>query len=225
MNIEQPTLARRSVAEGIGTFALVFGGCGAAMTGGGAVGVGLAFFLVLVAAIAALGHVSGAHFNPGVTLSFVLTRNAPRRDLAAYWIAQFSGATIAALLLRVVFDGFRGDLGATVPHIASGRAVVVEVVLTAVLMLVIMSVATDGRATGAPAAIAIGAAVGVAAIAFGPVTGASLNTARSFGPALASGQWTDFWVYVVGPFLGAPLGAFAYQYVRGDSSQQSLSAS
>jgi aquaporin NIP len=95
-------------------------------------------------------------------------------------------------------------------------------VLTALLMLVIMSVATDTRAVGAPAALAIAAAVGLAAIAFGPLSGASLNTTRSFGPALASGQWQDFWVYIVGPLLGAPLGALTYEYVRGEDPQNPL---
>jgi aquaporin NIP len=218
----RPTLIRCAVAEGLGTFALVFAGCGAIVTDAqrdgalGVLGIGLVFFLVLLAAIAALGHVSGAHFNPGVSLSFFLTRHLPVRDLAAYWLAQFAGATLAALLLLVVWPGHPADLGATVPSIAVGRALVLEVVLTAFLMLVIMSVATDTRAVGAPAALAIAAAVGLAAIAFGPLTGASLNTARSFGPALASGEWQDFWLYVIGPFIGAPLGALAYQFVRGE---------
>ena len=218
----QPALMRRAVAEAIGTFALVFAGCGAIVTDAqrdgalGVVGVGLVFFLVLLAVIASLGHVSGAHFNPGVSLSFFLTRHLPARDLCAYWTAQAAGAILAALLLLVVWPDQPADLGATVPTIAVGRALVLETVLTALLMLVIMSVATDTRAVGAPAALAIAAAVGLAALAFGPLTGASLNTARSLGPALASGQWQDFWVYVAGPFIGAPLGALAYQFVRGE---------
>lgn len=217
-----PTLARRAAAEAIGTFVLVFAGCGAIVTDSqrdralGVVGVGLVFFLVLLAAIASLGHISGAHFNPGVSLSFFLVRHLPGRDLAAYWVAQFAGATLAALLLLLVWPGHPADLGATVPSIAVGRAVILEAVLTALLMFVIMSVATDTRAVGAPAALAIAAAVGLAAIAFGPLTGASLNTARSFGPALVSGQWHDFWLYVAGPLLGAPVGAVAYQFVRGE---------
>jgi len=223
---DRPSLGRRAAAEGIGTFALVLAGCGAIVTDAqrhgalGVVGVGLAFFLVLLAAIAALGHVSGAHFNPGVSLSFFLTRHLPGRDLAAYWTAQLTGATLAALLLLAVWPGHPADLGATVPTIAAGWALALEVVLSALLMLVIMSVATDTRAVGAPAALAIAAAVGLAAIAFGPLTGASLNTARSFGPALAAGQWHDFWVYVAGPLLGAPLGALAYQLVRGEHPQR-----
>ena len=221
--IGTPTLLRRAVAEGIGTFALVLAICGAVTTnaerGGsvGVVGVGLAAFLVLVAAIGGLGHVSGAHFNPGVSLSFFLTRHLPGRDLAAYMAAQFAAAVLAALLLLLVWSGHPADLGATVPTVGAGRAVVLEAVLTGFLMFVILSVATDTRAVGAPAALAIGAAVGLAAIAFGPVTGASLNTARSFGPALVSGQWHDFWIYIVGPLVGAPLGAFAYEFVRGEA--------
>jgi MIP family channel proteins len=213
------------VAEAIGTFALVLAGCGAVVTDFerhgalGVVGVGLVFFLVLLAAIGALGHVSGAHFNPGVSLSFFLTRHLPARDLVAYWAAQLAGATLAALLLLLIWPAHPADLGATVPSIAVGRALAVELVLTALLMLVIMSVATDTRAVGAPAALAIAAAVGLAAIAFGPLTGASLNTARSFGPAVASGQFRDFWLYIVGPLIGAPLGALAYEFVRGERPQ------
>ena len=215
-------LLRRAAAEGLGTFALVFAGCGAIVTDAqsdgtvGVVGIGLVFFLVLLALIAALGHVSGAHFNPGVSLSFFLTRHLPARDLGAYVAAQVLGAIAAALLLLVIWPGHPADLGATEPSIAVGRALLIEAVLTALLMLVIMSVATDTRAIGAPAALAIAAAVGLAAIAFGPLTGASLNTARSLGPALASWHWNDFWIYVVGPMLGAPLGALAYEYVRGE---------
>jgi aquaporin NIP len=122
----RPTLARRALAEALGTFALVFAGCGAVVTDMqrdgalGVVGVGLVFFLVLLAAIGALGHVSGAHFNPGVSLSFFLTRHLPARDLGAYWLAQFAGAAVGALLLLVVWPGHPADLGATVPSIARG---------------------------------------------------------------------------------------------------------
>jgi aquaporin NIP len=108
------------------------------------------------------------------------------------------------------------ELGATVPSVAAWRALVYEVVLTAFLMFVIMAVATDVRAVGAAAAIAIGGTVGLDAMLGGPVTGASMNPARSFGPALAAWEWEALWVYVVGPVVGAALGGFAYQLVRGD---------
>jgi aquaporin NIP len=217
-----PTLARRAAAEAFGTFALVFAGCGAIITNTeragslGNVGVGLVFGLVILAAIAAFGHLSGAHFNPAVTSSFYLTRHLPGADAVTYVAAQLAGATAAALLLWLVWPGKPADLGATVPTIAVGRAVVVEMVMTAMLMAVILSVATDTRAAGAPAAIAIGATIALDALFGGPLTGASMNPARSFAPALVSGQWRDFWVYLVGPLLGAPLGAFAYQFVRGE---------
>lgn len=215
-------LLRRSAAEGLGTFALVFAGCGAIVTDArshgalGTVGVSLAFGLVILACIAALGHVSGAHFNPAVTVSFFLTRHLGGRDSLAYIAAQLLGATLAALLLWAVWPGQPAHLGATVPSIAAWRALIVEMAMSGLLMLVIMSVATDTRAVGAPAALAIGATIALDALFGGPLTGASMNTSRSFGPALVSGQWHDFWVYVAGPLAGAPLGALAYQLVRGE---------
>jgi MIP family channel proteins len=219
-----PDLLRRAVAEGIGTFALVFVGCGAIVTdaerGGalGTVGIALVFGLVILAAIAALGHVSGAHFNPAVTLSFWLTRHLPARDAGLYAAAQVAGAVLAALALWVVWPDRPADLGATVPSIAGGRALLLEALMSALLMLVIVSVATDTRAQGAPAAIAIGATVALDAMFGGPLTGASMNPARSIGPALVAGEWERFWVYLAGPLAGAPLGALAYQRVRGEET-------
>jgi aquaporin NIP len=220
--MRKPDLVRRSAAEALGAFALLFAGCGAIVTDThthgalGVVGVSIVFGLVILAGIAALGHVSGAHFNPAVTLSFFLTRHLPGRDALAYVSGQLAGATVAALLLWVIWPSRPADLGATVPSIAVGRAVVLEGVMSGLLMLVILSVATDTRALGAPAAIAIGATIGLDALFGGPLTGASMNPARSFAPALVSGQWRDFWVYLAGPLIGAPLGAFAYQFVRGE---------
>jgi hypothetical protein len=118
-----------------------------------------------------------------------------------------------------------GRLGATVPSVAAGSALVYEIVLTAFLMFVIMAVATDTRAVGAAAAIAIGGTVGLDAIFGGPVTGASMNPARSFGPALAAREWADFWVYVIGPLVGAGIGAVAYQLVRGEHPEAADHAS
>ena len=217
-----PDLGRRSAAEGLAAFALVFAGCGAVVANSeydgalGAVGVSLVFGLVIMVMIYAIGHLSGAHINPAVTVAFTLSRHLPGRDAAAYIVAQVLGATAGALLLLAVWPDQPGNLGATVPSVGIGSALVYEVVLTAFLMFVIMAVATDTRAVGAAAAIAIGGTVGLDALFGGPVTGASMNPARSFGPALAAGEWTDFWIYVVGPVLGAMLGAFAYQLVRGD---------
>jgi aquaporin NIP len=217
---ERPALARRAAAEGMAAFALVFAGCGAIITDTvrdgalGAVGVSLVFGLVIASMIYATGHLSGAHINPAVTIAFVLTRHFSPRDAAAYVTAQLAGASAAALLLLAAWGDRPADLGATVPSVGTGTALLYEVVLTAFLMFVIIAVATDVRAVGAAAALAIGGTVGLDALFGGPITGASMNPARSFGPALASGQWHQFWIYVVGPIAGAALGGFAYQLVR-----------
>jgi aquaporin NIP len=218
---DAPPLARRAAAEGLAAFALVFAGCGAVVSNArydgalGAVGVSLVFGLVIMVMVYATGHLSGAHINPAVTIAFTVTRHFPARDAAAYVLAQLAGAVSGALLLLAVWTDKPARLGATVPSVGSGSALVYEIVLTAFLMFVIMAVATDTRAVGAAAAIAIGGTVGLDALFGGPVTGASMNPARSFGPALAAGSWHAFWVYVVGPVVGAALGAFGYQAVRG----------
>ena len=217
---ERPGLLRRSVAEGLAAFALVFAGCGAVVTNAthqgvlGAVGVSLVFGLVIMVMIYATGHLSGAHINPAVTIAFTITRHFPGRDAIAYIAAQLVGAAAGALLLLAAWSSKPAHLGTTLPSVGSGTALVYEIVLTAFLMFVIIAVATDTRAVGAAAAIAIGGTVGLDALFGGPITGASMNPARSFGPALASGTWTDFWIYVVGPVAGAALGAFAYQFIR-----------
>jgi MIP family channel proteins len=219
--LARPSLARRAFAEGLATFALVFAGCGAIVVdserGGslGATGIALAFGLVIMAMIYATGHLSGAHINPAVSLAFCASRHFPAREAIAYVPAQLVGAVTGALLLRLLWDGTPADLGATVPSVGVGSALVYEIVMTAFLMFVIMAVATDMRAVGAAAAIAIGGTVALDAVFGGGVTGASMNPARSFGPALASGQWDDFWIYVVGPVLGAGVGALAYGLARG----------
>jgi aquaporin NIP len=220
--VVRPELARRALAEGLATFALVFAGCGAIIAnqhsdgGLGVVGIGAVFGLIIVVMIYATGHLSGAHINPAVTVAFTLTRHFPGRDAIAYIAAQVAGAVLGGLVLLAVWPDKPAHLGASVPSIGVGSALVYEIVLTAFLMFVIMAVATDTRAVGAAAAIAIGGTVGLDAIFGGPITGASMNPARSFAPALVSGTWTDFWIYIAGPVLGDALGAFAYQLVRGE---------
>jgi MIP family channel proteins len=221
--LSRPDLHRRAAAEGLAAFALVFAGCGAVVANVqydeelGAVGISLVFGLVIMVMVYATGHLSGAHINPAVTIAFTLSRHFPGRDAAAYVVAQLAGASAGALTLLAVWPDRPGELGATVPSVGVGSALAYEVLLTAFLMFVIMAVATDTRAVGAAAAIAIGGTVGLDALFGGAVTGASMNPARSFGPALAAGEWRDFWLYVVGPVVGAGLGAFAYQLVRGDA--------
>jgi aquaporin NIP len=218
-------LGRRAVAEGIAAFALVFAGCGAIVANAeyegslGTVGIALVFGLVIMVMIYATGHLSGAHINPAVTIAFTLSRHFPAREALAYIVAQCAGAIGAALVLLAVWPGKPADLGATRPSVGVGSALGYEGILTAFLMFVIMAVATDTRAVGAAAAIAIGGTIGLDALFGGPVTGASMNPARSLGPALVSGTWTDFWVYVAGPVLGAGVGALAYQLIRGDRNR------
>jgi MIP family channel proteins len=220
MSEQRPALGRRAAAEGMAAFALVFAGCGAIITNSthrgalGAVGVSVVFGLVIMVMIYATGHLSGAHINPAVTLAFTVTRHFPGRDAIAYIAAQLAGASAAAFVLAAAWSGKPADLGATVPSVSLSTALLYETLLTAFLMFVITAVATDTRAVGAAAALAIGGTVGLDALFGGPITGASMNPARSFGPALASGQWHEFWIYVVGPVLGAVIGAFAYQAVR-----------
>jgi aquaporin NIP len=211
-------LLRASVAETIGTFALVFAGAGAVMVDEkthalGHVGVAITFGLVIMVMIYGVGHISGAHFNPAVSFAFALTRHFPWPRVAVYWVAQAAGAVLAALVLRTSL-GNRAHVGATLPSGSQGQSFLWEVVLTFFLVFVIMAVATDTRAVGEAAAIAIGGTVGLDAMFGGPISGASMNPARSLGPAIVSGDLNALWIYLLAPLLGAALGGFAYQFVR-----------
>lgn len=213
-------IARRAGAELVGTFALVFAGCGAIVANSltnGAVshaGVSLVFGLIVAAMIYANGHLSGAHFNPAVTLAFTLTRHFPGKLLPVYWLSQLAGAILGAGLLRLLY-GNVAALGSTVPAGSALQSFVLEIVLTFMLMYVIMAVATDTRAVGQAAALAIGGTVTLDALFGGPISGASMNPARSLAPALVAGGAPDQWVYVAGPVLGAAAGALVYQLLRG----------
>ncbi len=209
-------------AEAVGTFALVFAGAGAIVVDArthalGHVGVALVFGLVIMAMIYAVGHVSGAHFNPAVSFAFALTRHFPWQRVAGYWMAQGAGALAAAALLRASLGG-DGHLGATLPSGSQGQAFLWEGILTFFLMFVIMSVATDTRAVGEAAAIAIGGTVGLDALFGGPITGALMNPARSLGPAVVSGDLHALWLYLLAPLAGATVGGIAYQFIRGEAT-------
>jgi aquaporin NIP len=209
---------RSLLAEAIGTFALVFAGCGAIVVDAkthalGHVGVAFTFGLVIMVMIYAVGHVSGAHFNPAVTFAFALSRHFPWRRAIGYWSAQLAGAVLAALLLRGSLGNHAHD-GATLPSGSQGQAFLWELVLTFFLMFVIMAVATDSRAVGEAAAIAVGGTVALDALFGGPVTGASMNPARSFAPAVVSGDVHALWLYIVAPVAGATLAALTYRFLR-----------
>jgi MIP family channel proteins len=213
-------MRRRLVAESLGTFFLVLIGPGAAMvnafTAGalGVTGVALAFAFVVIAMIYAVAHLSGAHINPAVTIAFWSSRRFPLRDVVPYVVAQCVGAIAASLVLRMVM-GNVGQLGATLPAISVAGAFTVEWLMSFALMLVITAVATDGRAGPGVAPIAIGLSVGFCALMGGPLTGASMNPARSLGPAIVSGVWRAHWVYWVAPITGMIAGVFCYDWLRG----------
>jgi MIP family channel proteins len=210
---------KRCVAEFFGTFLLVFAEPGAVVinqvSGGGvgSLGIGLSFGLAVMAAIYAIGHISGAHINPAVTVAFALTRHFPWSLVPAYILSQLLGSCAASAVHLALFADI-ANLGATVPSGSPLQALGLELILTLFLMFVVSSVATDVRAVGQAAAIAIGGYVALAATFAGPIAGASMNPARSFGPALLSGTWTHWWVYWAGPVAGAALGALLYRYVR-----------
>ena len=212
------TALPRYAAEALGTFCLVFCGTSAivvdGVTGGriGHLGVSLVFGLIVLAMVYAVGHVSGAHLNPAVTLGFFAAGRHPAREVAPYVAAQLLGAAAASLVVRALF-GLKAGLGATLPGGPAAQSFWLETVLTFMLMFTIMGVATDDRAEGTMAGIAIGAVVALEAAFGGPISGASMNPARSFGPALVSGSFARHWVYWAGPALGAVLGAAAYRLI------------
>jgi aquaporin Z len=214
----------RLLAESLGTFCLVFAGTGAIVvnqTTGGTVthvGVALTFGLVVMAMIYALGDVSGAHLNPAVTLGFALGRRFPTRDVPRYIVAQVVGAFAASGLLRVLFPA-NESLGATLPAGAAWQAFVLEVVLTFILMLVILSVASVPKERRIVAGIVVGGVVGLEAMFAGPISGASMNPARSLAPAALTGHVGTLWVYLIAPTVGAMLAVPCWHAINHDSNR------
>ncbi|MGD2088850.1 MAG: MIP/aquaporin family protein [Candidatus Aminicenantes bacterium] len=222
---------RFSLAEFVGTFVLVFAGCGAVAINQldhlavDHLVVSATFGLAIMCMIYAVGHISGAHFNPAVTISFTVNRHFPAKLLAPYILAQCLGAISASCVLLYTLtpilkaqrvEGLL-NLGVTQPVTESvWIALVWEFALTFILMYVITAVATDSRAVGQMAGLAIGGTVCLAALFGGPVTGGSMNPARSLGPALVSGQWHYFYIYVISPILGAIAGGFVYGFLCPD---------
>ena len=210
---------RRSVAEFVGTFALVFVGAGSVMVSGEIVGVALAHGLVIAVMASAVGHISGGHFNPAVTLGFLVTRRMAPVLAVFYWVSQFLAAAAAALLLKWVFPEHSVDearLGAPMLNelIGGPRGVVLEAVLTFFLVWVVFATAADpGGAFRSIAGLAIGLTITFDILVGGPLTGAALNPARAFGPQLVQNVWADAWVWYVGPLVGGALAALAYEWL------------
>ena len=214
-------MMRRYIAEFVGAFGIVFAPVALSATGrfhGGDSGLMAAAWvsgLAVLAMIYALGHISAAHFNPAVTLGFAVAGRFPWRYVVPYWIAEFSGGIAAAGMAAMLFGrGYGAHIPAAGPLV---RAVGVESVLTFFLMLVIIAVATDKRANGAVPGLAIGLTVVIGVLIGGPVTGGSMNPARSLGPALFAGgaALTNYWIYVIGPVVGAVVAARLYEAIRG----------
>jgi MIP family channel proteins len=208
---------REVVAEAVGTFILVFAGTGAVMVNqisDGAVthlGISFVFGAVVAALIYTLGHISGAHFNPAVTLAFWVSGFFPRKHVIAYVLAQSLGA-IAASILLLFSLGNVAQMGATLPLNDNWlQSFVLETVLTFILMFIILGSGLDRRAPIGFAGVAIGLTVGLEAAFMGPITGASMNPVRSLGPALVGGVWQHHWLYWVAPILGAQIAVCVYR--------------
>jgi aquaporin Z len=206
-------------AEFIGAFALVFAGTGAivvdGVSGGGVthVGVALTFGLIILAMIYTLGDISGAHFNPAVTLGFWFARRFPGKSVGPYVAAQVVGALAASFILHFLFPA-NPTLGATIPAGPASQSFILEIILTALLMFVILGVSTGAREKGITAGIAIGAVIALEALFAGPICGASMNPARSLAPALVSHHLAALWIYLTAPVLGSALAVLACRCVR-----------
>lgn len=200
---------KKLLAELLGTFTLVFAGTGAIVinaTSHGSIthaGIALTFGLVVLAMIHTFGDVSGAHLNPAVTVAFAAAKRFAWRDVPGYVGAQLVGAVSASLLLHFLFPQNNASLGATLPAGSSIQSFVLELVLTAILMLTILSVSTGAKEKGITAGIAIGGVIALEAMFAGPACGASMNPVRSLAPALVAGQFEHLWIYLVAPVLGA----------------------
>jgi aquaporin Z len=210
---------QKYLAELFGTFTLVFIGTTAILaTGGGGIGVknlaiAFGFGLALLAGLYAFAEVSGGHFNPGVSLAMVLDKRLSAADLIPYWIAQLAGAVLGSLCVLIAFDQDAVASTATLPGApGAGTALFLEILATAIFLVVILQSSASDR-HGGTALLAIPLTLVTAHVALIPFSGSSLNTARSFGPALIGNEWSDFWVYLIGPPLGAVLGFVVYAVV------------
>ena len=212
---------KKYLSEIIGTFSMIFCGCGAMVindfTGGTIThpGVAITWGLIVMTMIYAFGDISGAHFNPAVTVGFAVAKKFSWKEVPKYIVAQFTGAFAASLLLLYLFPD--SDLGATIPTIEPIKVFIIELLLSFFLMVVIINVSTGSKEIGPIAGIAVGGVILLEAMFAGPLTKASMNPIRSLAPALASGNFTDLWVYLTAPFLGMLLAVFSCKLVKEDN--------
>uniref|UniRef100_A0ACD5Z4X1 Uncharacterized protein n=1 Tax=Avena sativa TaxID=4498 RepID=A0ACD5Z4X1_AVESA len=211
---------QKILAEIFGTYFLIFAGCGAVtinQSKNGQItfpGVAIVWGLAVMVMVYALGHISGAHFNPAVTFAFATVRRFPWRQVPAYVLAQMLGATLASGTLRLMFGGRHEHFPGTLPAGSEVQSLVLEFITTFYLMFVISGVATDNRAIGELAGLAVGATILLNVLIAGPISGASMNPARTVGPAVVGSEYRSIWVYLVGPMAGAVAGAWAYNLIR-----------
>jgi aquaporin Z len=207
------------IAELLGTYMLVFAGTAAIVVNdlyAGVVthvGVSMVFGMIVTAMIYTFGDVSGAHINPAVTLGFWRAGRLPGKEVGPYIIAQLTGALFASLCVFLLFNQHE-TLGATLPSGSMSQSFILETIMTFILMLAILSVSTGAKEKGLMAGVAIGSVVGLEALFGGPVSGASMNPARSIGPALISGHFETLWIYIAAPILGAVLATFCCRFIR-----------
>lgn len=220
------SLSKRCAAEAIGTFAIVFLGCGSMATLSGSaahLAINITFGLTVAAMIYSMGHISCAHYNPAVTLGFALVKRFPSKDVVPFLIAQCSGAVLASLLHRLMFGDMaaRAHFGATIPKLGVAETISVEVAITFFLMFTIIATATDKRVAPWISGFAIGSTVALCGLFAGPLTGCSMNPARSLGPAMFAGgdALSNYWVYIIGPCIGACLAVLTYEYLRSDQGE------
>ncbi|MGH1336850.1 MAG: MIP/aquaporin family protein [Aureispira sp.] len=209
---------KKYIAELIGTFALVFCGTGAIVinevTNGTVshVGVAITFGLIVMVMIYSLGRISGAHINPAVSIAFSFTDRFEKKNLVGYLVAQLLGAFLASGILRMLFAE-HDNLGATLPFGSWQQSFILEVILTYFLMLVILLV-SQNKSIHQFTGMAVGGTVLLEAMFAGPITGASMNPARSIAPALVSGNMTALWVYIVAPIVGAILASWTWHFLK-----------
>ena len=212
-------MSKRFISEIIGTFALVFCGTGAMVindfTGGTVthVGVAITFGLIVLGMIYAFGDISGAHMNPAVTIGFAYAKKFPWKEVPAYVLAQLIGAFLASGILLYLFPESQ-TLGATLPGLPALKVFILEIILSFFLMVVIINVSTGSKEIGLVAGIAIGSVVLLEAMFAGPITGASMNPARSIAPAVVSGNIADLWIYIFAPIIGCLLAVVSCKLVK-----------
>ncbi|KAL8035075.1 hypothetical protein ABFX02_12G073600 [Erythranthe guttata] len=212
-------ITQKVIAEAIGTYFLIFIGCGSVAVDKiyGSItfpGICIAWGLTVMVMVYSVGHISGAHFNPAVTITFAIFRQFPYKQVPLYIVAQLLGSILASGTLYLVLDVGKDDYFGTLPIGSNVQSLVIEFITSFLLMFVISGVATDNRSIGELAGIAIGMTILVDVLVAGPVSGGSMNPARSIGPAIIMHEYKGLWVYVVGPIVGTIMGGFTYNLIR-----------